>query len=107
MQKKVMIVTHVPVDEADAMREAIGQAGGGKLGKYNYCSFSIRGLGRSLPDEDANPTIGTPELLEIIDEERIEVACDESDAPTIVRVIRDTSSYEEPAVFVYPLLDIV
>lgn len=55
---------------------------------------------------DAHPTIGTPGLLEIIDEERIEVACDKSDAPAIVRVIRETSSYEEPAIFVYPLLDI-
>lgn len=31
MEKRVMIVTHVPVDEGDAMRDAIGTAGGGKL----------------------------------------------------------------------------
>ena len=106
MEKRVMIVTHVPVDESDAMRKAIGLAGGGKLGKYSFCSFSIKGLGRSLPSADANPTIGTPGQLEVIEEERIEVSCDEADAPGIVRVIRETSSYEEPAIFVYPLLDI-
>jgi len=101
-----MIVVNVPVDEADAMRDAIGQAGGGKLGDYNFCSFSVKGLGRSLPSENANPTIGTPGQLEVIEEERIEVSCDKIDAPAIVRVIRQTSSYEEPAIFVYPLLNL-
>lgn len=106
MQEKVMIVVNVPVDEADSMRYAIGQAGGGKLGNYSFCSFSIKGLGRSLPSENANPTIGTQGEVEIIEEERIEVSCDKADAPAIVKVIRETSSYEEPAIFVYPLLNL-
>lgn len=106
MQNRVMIVVNVPFDEADAMRDAIGKAGGGKLGEYSFCSFSIKGIGRSLPSDDANPTIGTPGQLEAIEEERIEVSCDESDASAIVRVIRQASSYEEPAIFVYPLLNI-
>lgn len=106
MQERVMIVVNVPTTEANAMRMAIGEAGGGKLGNYSFCSFSIKGLGRSLPNTDANPTIGTPGQLEVIEEERVEVACNKDDARAIVRVIRDTSSYEEPAIFVYPLLNI-
>jgi hypothetical protein len=105
MQDRVMIVTNVPTDEADAMREAIGKAGGGKIGNYFFCSFSIKGLGRSLPNKEANPTIGTPGQLAVIEEERIEVSCDAVAAPDIVRVIKETSSYEEPAIFVYPLLN--
>ena len=106
MQDRVMIVINAPIDEADTMRDAIGEAGGGKLGNYSFCSFSIKGLGRSLPSEIANPTIGTPGELEVIEEERIEVSCDKADAPAIVRVIRETSSYEEPAIFIYPLLSL-
>jgi len=106
MQKRVIIVVNVPVDESDDMRSAIGRAGGGKLGKYSFCSFSIKGIGRSLPGDDANPTIGSPGQLEAIEEERIEVVCDKLDALAIVQVIRATSTYEEPAIFVYPLLDI-
>ncbi|TAL14526.1 hypothetical protein EPN95_02630 [Patescibacteria group bacterium] len=101
-----MIIVNVPVDESDAMRDAIGKAGGGKLGNYSFCSFSVSGIGRSLPNMNANPTIGVPGHLEMIDEERIEVSCDEADAREIVRVIRKTSTYEEPAVFVYPLIDV-
>jgi hypothetical protein len=103
--KRVMIVVNVPENEADALRKAIGDAGGGKMGNYSYCSFSIKGTGRFLPNENANPTIGTVGQPEAVDEERIEVSCDEADARAIVRAIRAAHSYEEPAIAVYPLLD--
>jgi len=106
MKNRVMIVVNVPTPEADTMRDAIGKVGGGTLGNYSFCSFSVKGLGRSLPNMDANPTIGTPGQLEVIEEERVEVSCSEEDAQAIVQVIRETSSYEEPAIFVYPLLNI-
>jgi hypothetical protein len=105
MNKRVMIVVNVPLHEADSLRKVVGEAGGGKLGNYSYCSFSVRGIGRSLPNKEANPTIGTIGQIEAIDEERIEISCDEDDAANVVRVIRQASSYEETAVFVYPLLD--
>ncbi len=101
-----MIVVHVPEGEADALRKAIGDAGGGKLGNYSYCSFSVKGTGRFLPNENANPAIGTIGQPEVVTEERIEVSCDEADASTVVKAIRQAHSYEEPAVVVYPLLDI-
>jgi len=106
MVKRVMIVVNVPVGEADALRQAVGEAGGGKMGDYSFCSFSVTGTGRFLPNEQANPTIGTVGRLEAVQEERIEVSCDESDASMIVKAIRDAHSYEEPAIFVYPLLDV-
>lgn len=102
-----MIVVNVPEGEADALRKAIGDAGGGKLGDYSYCSFSIKGKGRFMPNANANPTIGKAGQVEVVDEERIEVACDEADAPAIVKAIREAHSYEEPAIVVYPLLDII
>jgi hypothetical protein len=104
--KRAMIVVNVPENEADTLRKAIGDAGGGRLGNYSYCSFSIKGKGRFLPNENANPTIGTVGQPETVEEERIEVSCDEADAPAIVKAIREAHSYEEPALVVYPLLDI-
>jgi len=104
--KRVMIVVNVPEDEADALRKAIGEAGGGKLGDYSYCSFSIKGKGRFLPNENANPAIGTIGKIETVEEERIEVSCDEADAQVVVKAIREAHSYEEPPIFVYPLMDI-
>lgn len=106
MKNRVMVVANVPLDEADAVREAIGKAGGGKIGNYSFCSFSVKGVGRSLPSADANPAIGTPGQLEEIEEERIEVVCNEDDVSAVVAAIREANSYEEPAIFAYPLLSV-
>jgi hypothetical protein len=102
---RVMIVVNVPQAEADALRKAIGDAGGGTLGNYSYCSFSVTGTGRFLPSQEANPTIGAVGQPEAVTEERIEVSCEQVDAPAIVKAIRQAHSYEEPAIAVYPLLD--
>jgi len=52
------IVVYVPLDHASSVRQAIGAAGGGRLGKYSYCSFSMRGVGRFMPEAGAKPHIG-------------------------------------------------
>lgn len=103
---RVMIVVNVPESEADTMRQAIGDAGGGIMGEYSYCSFSVTGKGRFTPNQNANPAIGTQNKPEMVIEERIEVSCEEADAPKVVQAIRQAHSYEEPAIAVYPLLDI-
>lgn len=101
-----MIVVNVPVGEADDLRKAIGDAGGGTMGNYTYCSFSVTGKGRFLPGDDANPAIGAIGTLETVEEERIEVACDKADAKAVVEAIKKAHSYEEPAIAVYALLDL-
>ena len=104
--KRVMVVVNVPENEADSLRQAIGTAGGGRVGNYSFCSFSIKGTGRFLPNEGAHPTIGTVGELESVNEERIEIECDEADVLSVIKAIREAHSYEEPAIAAYPLLDI-
>ena len=58
------IVVTVPVESADNVRQVIGEAGGGKIGNYSFCSFSVRGIGRFLPGEGAHPAIGEVGKLE-------------------------------------------
>lgn len=103
---RVKIVVTVPEQEADRMRKAIGEAGAGKAGNYEFCSFSVKGVGRFLPNQDANPTIGTPGQIMDVDEQRIEVTCDKDQAKSIVEVIKANHSYEEPVIDIYPLLDL-
>ena len=100
------VVITVPEDEADKLREAIGNAGGGKVGNYIHCSFSVKGIGRFLPVDGANPAIGKVGQSEEVVEERIEVSCDSDSLNTVIAAIRATHSYEEPAVDVYELRDI-
>lgn len=100
------IVVTVPENEANVLREAIGNAGGGKVGNYTHCSFSIKGTGRFLPTEGAKPAIGQVGQLEEVAEERIEITCDGESVKSVVDVIREAHSYEEPAIDVYELAEL-
>jgi hypothetical protein len=99
------IVVFVPLANADQVREAIGQAGGGKLGKYSFCSFSTRGIGRFKPEEGANPHIGIVGKLEEVEEERIEVTCHQEVLADVIAAIRRVHPYEEVALDVWALND--
>ncbi len=58
MDELVKIVVYVPLSHADAVRQALGEAGAGKIGDYSFCSFSSRGIARFKPEEGADPAIG-------------------------------------------------
>ena len=106
MKDLVKIVVTVPTNEADVLRKVLGDSGGGKIGEYTYCSFSVKGKGRFLPNEGSSPTIGAVGKPEIVEEERIEITCNMTNAKKVIDSIRETHSYEEPAIDVYPLLDL-
>lgn len=100
------VVVTVPEDEADKLREAIGGAGGGKVGNYTHCSFSVKGTGRFLPVDGAKPAIGQVGQLEEVAEERIEITCDSESVKAVVAAIREAHSYEEPAIDIYELAEL-
>jgi hypothetical protein len=103
--KRVQITTSVPLENADAMREALGEAGAGILGDYSFCSFSLKGKGRFKPSENANPHIGEADKLEVVEEEKVSVNCDIKEARRIVNVLRKTHPYEEPLIDIVPLIN--
>lgn len=99
----VKIVVFVPESRADAVREAMGKAGTGKLGNYSYCSFSSKGIGRFKPEKGARPAIGEVGKLESVQEERIEAICGRDSLKDVVAAIKKAHPYEEVALDVYPL----
>lgn len=101
MEKRYKIVVYVPEDHADKLREAMGNAGAGKIGNYSHCTFSVKGTGRFRPEEGANPAIGEVGKLEEVAEERIETVCSEGNLQAVLKAIREVHPYEEPATDVY------
>jgi hypothetical protein len=99
----VKIVVFVPLTHADRVRQALGEAGAGKLGHYSFCSFSTRGIGRFKPNAKANPAIGQVGKLEEVEEERIEVICERNNLQKAIDAIKSVHPYEEVALDVYPL----
>jgi hypothetical protein len=101
--KRYKMVVYVPESHADQLREAMGQAGAGKIGNYTHCTFTIQGTGRFKPEEGANPTIGEVGKLEAVVEDRIETVCEEAVLKDVLAAIRKVHPYEEPATDVYPI----
>lgn len=101
---KVKIVTFVPPESTDKVREALGKAGAGRIGEYDFCSYSIEGTGRFIPSQNANPHTGKVGKLNEVQEERIEVVCDRSRAKAAISAMKQAHPYEEVAFDIYPLL---
>lgn len=104
MSSLVKIVVTVPEEHADKLRQAIGQADGGKIGDYTHCSFSVKGIGRFKPEAGAHPAIGQVGKLEEVIEERIELTCEQDKIQNVIKAIRSVHPYEEPTIDVYPML---
>lgn len=104
MKELVKLVVFVPEENADEVRQALGEAGAGKIGEYSFCSFSIKGIGRFRPSDKADPHIGSAGKMEEVNEERIEVACEKEQAAKIIEVIKNVHPYEEVVIDIYPML---
>jgi len=52
--KNVKLVIFAPLSHADIVRQALGEAGAGKIGNYEFCSFSTRGIGGFRGNENSN-----------------------------------------------------
>lgn len=101
MKQAYKIVVYAPDSHADALREAMAQAGAGKIGNYSHCTFTIKGIGRFRPETGAHPTIGSVGKLEEVMEERIETVCPPEKLQAVLQAIREVHPYEEPATDVY------
>jgi hypothetical protein len=103
MAERYKIVVYAPDPDADAVREALGKAGAGRIGNYSFCSFTSRGVGRFRPEAGATPAIGEVGRLEEVIEERIETVCAPDRLAAALAAVRAAHPYEEPAIDVYPL----
>lgn len=105
MKELVKLVVFVPEKNADDVRDALANAGAGKIGEYTFCSYSVKGIGRFMPSDEANPHIGSAGKLEAVDEERIEVVCDRINAKNVIAAMKSVHPYDEVAFDIYPLID--
>jgi dinuclear metal center YbgI/SA1388 family protein len=99
------LVVFAPQDAAAPVRAAIAEAGAGRIGNYDHCSFSTPGEGRFRPLEGAHPTVGSVGDLEVTDEVRIEAVLPRRLRGAVVAAMKVAHPYEEPAYDVVELAD--
>jgi hypothetical protein len=94
----------VPAEALDAVRDAVFEAGAGRIGEYERCSWYTEGTGTFLGGETTDPTIGERGQEERVPELRLETVFPEGQHEDVVAALRRAHPYEEPAFDVYPLL---
>lgn len=99
------LTVFVPADAAAPVRAALAEAGAGRIGDYDFASFSSDGEGRFRPLDGANPMIGTVGEIETVAEVRIEVVLARHLRRRVVAAMLAAHPYEEPAYDVVELAD--
>jgi len=97
------LVVFVPVDETQAMIDALAKAGAGQIGDYDRAAWSGAGEGTFRPLAGANPTIGTVGDIEVVPENRLEMIVPRPKRRAVVEALIAAHSYEEPAFDLYEL----
>ncbi len=99
-----LVVVYVPVSHRDVLIEAMGKAGGGRIGDYEACTWSVLGQGQFRPLAGANPHIGSVGSLEQVAEYRVEMVCEKARVKAVLAAMVEAHPYEEPAHHVLPIL---
>ncbi|GGX59856.1 hypothetical protein [Saccharospirillum salsuginis] len=99
-----LIAVYVPASDKDALIEAMGKAGGGRIGDYEACAWSTLGQGQFRPLDGANPHIGSVGDLERVEEYKVEMVCEKPRVKAVLEAMVEAHPYEEPAHHVLPIL---
>ena len=98
------LATFVPQDDVDAVRQALADAGAGRIGDYQACAFATDGTGYFRPGDATNPHIGEAGgALESVDEVKLEVEIARWDLGDVLGALQAAHPYEEVAYDVYPV----
>src|SRR5438876_4238569 len=98
------LVVFVPREALDSVREALFEAGAGRIGDYERCSWYTEGTGTFLGGEGTNPALGERGREARVAELRLETVFPAERQAEVVAALRAAHPYEEPAFDVYPLL---
>ncbi len=102
-EKFYKFAVYVPAEYADKIREALFNAGAGKIGNYSDSSFNIPGIGTFRPLKGAHPFIGRRGKRSSVEEVKIETVVPERFLDKILRAMKSVHPYEYPAYDVYEL----
>ena len=100
----VKLVWFVPADALDATRNAVFDAGAGRIGDYERCSWYTVGTGTFLGGTGTDPSVGEAGREERVLELRLETVFPAELHDDVIAALRQAHPYEEPAFDVYPLV---
>lgn len=97
------ICVFIPESHLQIVKQAMFDAGAGRIGNYDSCSWETRGQGQFRPLSGSQPFIGQQGKIEIVDEYKLEMVCDDRYIKDVIAAMKASHPYETPAYNVWPL----
>ncbi|MBE7173474.1 MAG: Nif3-like dinuclear metal center hexameric protein [Williamsia sp.] len=91
------LFTFVPLEQAEAVKNALFEAGGGQIGNYSECSFSVQGAGTFTAGEHTDPFVGRKGERHTETEIKLEMVFPEYLEKRLVQALIKAHPYEEVA----------
>ena len=99
------ICVYVPENSVEKVKQAMFEAGAGKIGNYDSCCWQTEGTGQFRALQGSQPALGEQGKLEQVQELKIELVCADQFIKKAVSAIKNAHPYEEPAYDVWRLED--
>lgn len=97
------LAVYVPTSDKEVLLDALFQAGAGKIGNYDRCSFQTQGMGTFRGNDLSSPALGTKNKKEQVEETKIEVLVPLPLEKAIIQAMYAAHPYEEVAYHHTPL----
>lgn len=100
------ICFYVPENVTDLVKNAVFEAGAGKIGLYDSCCWQTLGTGQFRPLDNSKPYIGQTGQIQLVTENKVEMVCDDEYVKAAIEALKAAHPYEEPAYEVWRLEDL-
>jgi dinuclear metal center YbgI/SA1388 family protein len=98
------LAVFVPEDAFRTVREALADAGAGRIGDYEACAFAVEGTGFFKPGANTDPYIGEAGGdVESAQEHKLEVEVARWNLGRVLNALHDAHPYDEVAYDLYPV----
>ncbi|TWH77409.1 hypothetical protein LX59_00326 [Azomonas agilis] len=97
---------YVPETHLEPVKQAVFEAGAGRIGDYDRCCWQVLGQGQFRPLEGSNPFWGQMNCLETLPEWKVELVVMDALIHEVIGALKASHPYETPAFEVWHLSDL-
>lgn len=91
------LCVYIPETHLEPVKQALFEAGAGRIGDYDCCCWQAPGSGQFRPLPGSRPFIGGLGQVERVAEYRVEMVCADERVDAALAALRAAHPYEEPA----------
>lgn len=88
------LIVYIPSSHLEVVKNAILDAGAGRIGGYDYCCWQTKGLGQFRAGENQNPFVGEIGKIHKEEEWKVEFVLEEKYLNEVIKAMKDSHPYE-------------